>query len=49
MLFDIEVTGTFGGEANYSWVLRYSGDSNVCGCCARPVILEMEKRATFWW
>lgn len=29
MLFNIEITDTFGGEANYSWVIReqlYVGD-----------------------
>lgn len=26
--FDIEVTDTFGGEANYSWVRRYTYKAN---------------------
>lgn len=24
MMYDVEVTDTFGGEANYCWVLRFS-------------------------
>ena len=27
MKFDIEITDTFGGEANYSWVRRHSLDA----------------------
>lgn len=29
MAWAIEVTDTFGGEANYSWVRRYTMDSRV--------------------
>ncbi len=30
MAYKVEVTDTFGGEANYSWVRRYSVETPAC-------------------
>ena len=44
--FNVEVTDTFGGEANYSWVKRYTFDMDV-EATPRRVMQKAKKLAGF--
>lgn len=45
MLFFIEITDTFGGEANYSWVTRHIFQGNT----ARGVINRLSRLSGIHW
>jgi hypothetical protein len=46
MKVNIEVTDTFGGEANYSWVRRY--DVMVPDALSKPALMRRIKRIIGW-
>lgn len=46
MAFKIEVTDTFGGEANYSWVRRFP--LSVADGATRPQIIRAAKASIGW-
>jgi len=46
MIVNIEVTDTFGGEANYSWVRQYS--VMVPDALSKPALMRRVKRIIGW-
>lgn len=46
MAFEVEVTDTFGGEANYSWVRRYTLD--LPADASRVRVIRAAKKAAGW-
>ncbi len=45
-MFDVEITDTYGGEANYSWVRRYEIDAPAG--ISRRALVRRAKRAAGW-
>ena len=46
IMYDVEVTDTFGGEANYSWVNRFELDAPAG--ISRRALVRRAKRAAGW-